>query len=179
MVWPARKIRRNRTPRRSRASVPRWRRRRNPSSRGPSAGGRLFAVIPTVLVGGPLAILAMLFPAVFGGLMLVLRRWMAALSVLSLCSTLYVLYAWCGPRLAGSWWGTPLALWLTMTIVNLLGILWAWRRHLASLTSDSGDTNGRSRFRPATPVRSRQHGDHIETGSSQASSQRGTGEGAR
>lgn len=39
------------------------------SSRSP-----LFAVIPTVLVGGPLAVLAMLFPALFGGLLLVLRR---------------------------------------------------------------------------------------------------------
>src|SRR5262245_25249898 len=46
-------------------------------SRAPIAGGPLFAVIPTVLVGGPLAILAMLFPAVFGSLMLVLRRWTA------------------------------------------------------------------------------------------------------
>ena len=76
-------------------------------SRGPRGGGTLFAVIPTVLVGGPLAILAMLFPAVFGSLILVMRRWMMALSVLSLNSTLYVLQNWYGHRLAGSWWGTP------------------------------------------------------------------------
>jgi outer membrane protein assembly factor BamB len=106
-------------------------------SRAPVAGGSLFAVIPTVLVGGPLAILAMLFPAVFGGLMLVLRRWMVALSVLSLNSTLYLLYDWCGRWLAGSWWGTPLALWLTMTVLNLLGILWAWRRHIVFITAES------------------------------------------
>ncbi|HEY7157856.1 MAG TPA: PQQ-binding-like beta-propeller repeat protein [Gemmataceae bacterium] len=105
-------------------------------SRAPLTGGPIFAVIPSVLVGGPLAILAMLFPAVFGGLMLVLRRWMAALSVLSLNSTLYCLYLWCGRWLAGSWWGTPLALWLTMTVLNLLGILWAWRRHVAFLAAE-------------------------------------------
>ncbi len=98
--------------------------------RGAGAGGTLFAVIPTVLVGGPLAILAMLFPAVFGGLMLVLRRWLAALSVLSVNSTLYILQDWCMRWLVGTWWGTPPALWLTMTLVTLLGILWAWRRHL-------------------------------------------------
>ncbi|HWG43059.1 MAG TPA: PQQ-binding-like beta-propeller repeat protein, partial [Gemmataceae bacterium] len=97
------------------------------------ADGPLFAVIPTVLVGGPLAILAMLFPAVFGGLILVLRRWMVALSVLSLNSTLYVLYDWCGRWLAGSWWGTPLALWLVMTIITLVGLLWAWRRHVSAI----------------------------------------------
>lgn len=108
--------------------------------RGPAAGSALFAVIPTVLVGGPLAILAMLFPAVFGGLMLVLRRWLAALSVLSINSTLYVTQDLCRRWLVGSWWGTPSALWLTMTIVTLIGILWAWRRHLiyqpAALTKE-------------------------------------------
>jgi outer membrane protein assembly factor BamB len=102
-------------------------------SRAPSAGGSLFAVIPTVLVGGPLAILAMLFPAVFGGLMLVLRRWMAALSVLSINSTLYLVQDTCRRWLAGSWWGTPLALWLSMSIVTLLGLLWAWSRHVAAM----------------------------------------------
>jgi outer membrane protein assembly factor BamB len=107
------------------------------SRRGSSAGGTLFAVIPTVLVGGPLAILAMLFPAVFGGLILVMRRWMAALSVLSLNSTLYLLQDVCRRWLAGSWWGTPSALWLTMMIVTVLGILWAWRRHVALLAGEA------------------------------------------
>lgn len=101
------------------------------------SGGPVFAVIPTVLVGGPLAVLAMLFPAVFGGLILVLRRWMVALSVLSLNSTLYVAQDWCRRWLAGSWLGTPLALWLTMCVVTLLGILWAWRRHIAFLQGEA------------------------------------------
>jgi outer membrane protein assembly factor BamB len=104
-----------------------------PVRRGRGVGGEgatLFAVIPTVLVGGPLAILAMLFPAVFGGLALVMRRWLAALSVLSLNSTLYFTQDLCRRWLVGSWWGTPSALWLTMSVVVLLGILWAWRRHV-------------------------------------------------
>jgi outer membrane protein assembly factor BamB len=112
-------------------------------SRGVHPGGSLFAVIPTVLVGGPLAILAMLFPAVFGGLMLVMRRWLVALSVLSLNSTLYVLQSWYGHRLANSWWGTPLALWLTMLIVTVVGILWAWRRNITTLGERQVDA-GRS-----------------------------------
>jgi outer membrane protein assembly factor BamB len=95
----------------------------------PIAGGPLFAVIPTV--GAPvLALLAMLFPALFGGLMLVLRRWMAGLSVLSLNSTLYLVQSWLAPSLLNSWWGTPQALWLAMAAVTLLGLWWAWRRQL-------------------------------------------------
>jgi outer membrane protein assembly factor BamB len=104
----------------------------------PATSGTLFAVIPTIFVGGPLAILAMLLPAVFGGVMLVLRRWLAALTVLSVNSTLYVLQDVCRRWLVGSWWGTPSALWLTMTVVTLLGILWAWRRHVSSIAADSG-----------------------------------------
>ncbi len=115
----------------------------------------LFAVIPTVLVGGPLAILAMLFPAVFGGLALVMRRWMAALTVLSLNSTLYFLQLWCVRWLVGSWWGTPQALWLTMSVVTLLGILWAWRRHVDFVAAEivPGEEMGGSRFaRPTLPT---------------------------
>src|SRR5579884_2052994 len=105
--------------------------------RGSTTGAALFAVIPTIFVGGPLAFLALLFPVVFGGLMLVLRRWLAALSVLSVNSTLYVLQEVCWRWLAGSWWGTPAALWLSMSVVTLLGILWAWRRQIFSLTADN------------------------------------------
>ncbi len=99
--------------------------------RGAAPGGTLFAVIPTIFVGGPLAFLSLLFPVVFGGLMLVLRRWLAALSVLSVNSTLYILHELCRRWLADSWWGTPVGLWLTMTVVTLLGILWAWRRQIS------------------------------------------------
>lgn len=102
------------------------------------AAGPLFAVIPSVLVGGPLAVLAMLFPAVFGGLIVVLKRWTAALTVLSLNSTLYLAWDWFGERLAGSWWGTPLAVWLTMCVIALLGTLWAWRRHITYLSGGAG-----------------------------------------
>jgi outer membrane protein assembly factor BamB len=106
-----------------------------PENRRSVASEALFAVIPTVFIGGPLAFLALLFPVVFGGLMLVLRRWLAALSVLSVNSTLYVLQEICRRWLANSWWGTPEALGLSMTVVTLLGILWAWRRQGLSIAS--------------------------------------------
>src|SRR5207244_3522389 len=94
----------------------------------------LFAVIPSVLVGGPLALLAMLFPALFGGLLIFFRRWMAALTVLSMNSTFYVLQDWFSAHLLNSWWGTPQALWLSVSAVTLLGTLWAWRRHARQLS---------------------------------------------
>jgi outer membrane protein assembly factor BamB len=100
-----------------------------------------FAVIPTVLVGGPLAFLAMLFPAVFGGLMLVLRRWTAALSVVSLNSTLFLLHDWLHGHIKDTWWGTPLALWLTMTLVTWAGALWAWWRHLRAVAARPADAS--------------------------------------
>src|SRR5262249_26055417 len=98
----------------------------------------VFAVIPTVLVGGPLAILAMLFPAVFGGLTGQLKRWLALLTVISLNSLLYLLYdwEWSCRWLKGTWWGSPLALWVFMTLLTLAGTLWAWRRHLRAVQAD-------------------------------------------
>ncbi len=77
--------------------------------RGDSRRGReppSYAVIPTVLVGGPLAMLAMLFPTVFGGW----KRWLVLLSTVGTTSTLLTLHWWFFDSLAGSWWGSPIAL---------------------------------------------------------------------
>jgi outer membrane protein assembly factor BamB len=92
--------------------------------------GPLLAVIPSVAIGGAIAVLAALFPAVFGGLMVVLRRWMTLLTVASLNSTLWTVYLWVDKYIYDKWWGTALALWLTMLAITLLGTLWAWRRSL-------------------------------------------------
>jgi outer membrane protein assembly factor BamB len=84
-----------------------------------------FSVIPSVLVGGPLAVLAMLFPTVFGGW----KRWLALISVACTLSTLYFVQWLFAGELAGTWWGSPTALWLGMSLVTLAGMLWAWQRH--------------------------------------------------
>ncbi|MFO0926202.1 MAG: PQQ-binding-like beta-propeller repeat protein [Gemmataceae bacterium] len=79
-----------------------------------------------MLVGGPLALLALLFPAVFGGW----KRWLVLLSTGGTISTLYFGQWWFAESLAGSWWGTPAALWTTITLAAVGGLAWAWNRHL-------------------------------------------------
>jgi hypothetical protein len=96
-------------------------------------GGPILAVIPTVGIFGPLAILAMLFPAVFGGLAVWMRRWLVLLSVGSMDSTVYLLYAWFGGKISDHWWGGQAALWMLMSLVTLAGALWSWRRHRAAV----------------------------------------------
>jgi outer membrane protein assembly factor BamB len=83
------------------------------------------AVIVAPPVGALLALLAMMFPTVFGGW----KRWLVLLCVLATNSTLFGLHYYFGSRLPG-WWSTPTALWVVMTQVTLLGLLWAWSRHL-------------------------------------------------
>ena len=96
----------------------------------------LFAVIPTFVIIGPIAVLAALFPAVFGGLALLMRRWLVLLTIASLDSTVFFLHAWFRGQLGDSWWGSQTALWSTMTIITLAGLVWSWRRNrLAALAN--------------------------------------------
>ncbi len=92
--------------------------------------GALLAVIPTLGVGGPLAILALLFPSVFGGTFVLLRQWLAFFTVISLVSLAYCGHRLLGDPTRGSWWGTDAGLWTVMLIITFLGTLWSWRRHL-------------------------------------------------
>jgi outer membrane protein assembly factor BamB len=93
----------------------------------PVTTGPVFAVIPSVLIGGPMAVLAMLFPTVFGGW----KRWLAVISVACTVSTLYFIQWLFSGMLAGSWLGSVSALWLGLALTTLIGAGWAWRRHLA------------------------------------------------
>jgi outer membrane protein assembly factor BamB len=106
-----------------------------PAAGGGATGGPLFAVIPTVALGGIVSLLAMMFPAVFGGLTGQLKRWMVAISVASLNSTLLWLHGWLAPDWPGTWWATQTALWVTMTTITGLGVLWAWRRQMHDLSA--------------------------------------------
>lgn len=99
-------------------------------------GKALFGVIPTLGIGGPIAILALLFPAVFGGVLILFRQWSAFLAMFSINSTLMMLQWWKGGTwFRDSWFSTPGGLWFAMTVVTLFFTMWAWRRQLANLAS--------------------------------------------
>src|SRR5262249_11845869 len=100
--------------------------------------GPLFAVIPTLGIGGPLASLALLFPTVFGGVLVLFRQWLAFITVLSVNSTLYLLYLWQGFHLRGTWLGSEAGLWFAMTLIALAGTIWAWSRQVYNLSLGSG-----------------------------------------
>jgi outer membrane protein assembly factor BamB len=98
--------------------------------------GPLFAVIPSAAIGAPLALLAMLFPAVMAGMKDVVRRWKVLLAVVSLTSTLLAVYLWYFNSIQDYWWGKPNTFWLVVTAVTLLGAFWAWRRHVTMAPSE-------------------------------------------
>src|SRR5262249_7015152 len=103
-----------------------------------SSSGGLFAVIPTVVVGAPLVILAALFPAIFGGVFTLFRQWLAFITVISANSTILLLVLWLGPPLRGSWWGSEAGVWFVMTMITLVGLLWAWRRQIRNVFLPTG-----------------------------------------
>src|SRR5262245_26887146 len=88
---------------------------------------------------GLIAALAALFPALFGGMALLMRRWVAALSVASLVSLLAAVFlyfpkwlAWTGLKSLGG-------LWLTGAIIATLGALWAIHRYRRAIRGGKGD----------------------------------------
>ncbi|MGF1578468.1 MAG: PQQ-binding-like beta-propeller repeat protein [Gemmataceae bacterium] len=90
----------------------------------------LFAVIPTLGMGGPLAILGVLFPSLFGGAWYLFRQWAAFFAVLSVNSLLAFGHWLIRPYIADTWFGSTNGLLVVMTFVTLIGVLWAWWRSL-------------------------------------------------
>lgn len=91
--------------------------------------GPVFAVIPAVMIGGPLALLALLFPSIFGGW----KRWLALISVTCTTSSIYWLHWWFSGQFLNAWWSSVFAYWMFMTLATLAGTFWAWQRHIQRL----------------------------------------------
>jgi outer membrane protein assembly factor BamB len=102
-------------------------------------GGPLFGVIPTLGVGAPLFVLAALFPAVFGGVLLLFRQWVAFITVFSFNSTILLVHWFVMDNwpwlLRDSWFGTEAGLWFLMTTVALACTIWAWQRQVTRQTA--------------------------------------------
>lgn len=83
----------------------------------------VLGLMPTVAIGGPLALLGLLFPSACAGLALFVRRWRALLAVMSLNSTIYLIHGWFPASFANSYRESQFDLWLCMTIVPLIALV--------------------------------------------------------
>lgn len=111
--------------------------------------GPLFAVIPSFVLVGPLALVAALFPGVFARLAVGMKRWRAFLTVASLNSTLALVYfavATYRPHwLPAGWAFGPVAVAAYLTLFALVGLVWSGRRYRTMAAAEPDVT--------ATPAR--------------------------
>lgn len=111
----------------------------------PSAptGGPLFGVIPSTVFVAPLAVLAAIFPATFGGLAAGVKRWRAYMTVVSVNGVLagvYFFAQWL-KWLPDSWWTSPAAVTALLTGVVALGLLWSGARYRAAVADDPAEAD--------------------------------------
>src|SRR5262249_23717559 len=92
--------------------------------------GPLFAVIVGLPAGGSIGFLALLFPALFGGLPSLMKRWLPLVTAIFTTSTIFTVYLLFLDNLKGTIWSQASAFWMSVAAVNLLCLLWAWRRSL-------------------------------------------------
>jgi outer membrane protein assembly factor BamB len=114
----------------------------------------LFAVIPSLALVGPLAVLAALFPGLAARLAVGMKRWRAFLVVASLNTTLAFAYwlvrtQWPG-TLPNSWWAGPTAFTLYLMLVTAVGLSWAGRRYRRMGAADAAVTATPGRTEPLT-----------------------------
>ena len=103
----------------------------------PATAGGLYAVIQLPFLGA-IAALAALFPAVFGGLALTMRRWMVALSIASLVSLLYFVVFF-AEWVDWPWLRAPQGFWMSCAAIAALGALGAARRYRRALQAGKAD----------------------------------------
>ncbi len=104
--------------------------------------GPVFGVIVGLPAGGIIGILALLFPAVFGGVAILMRRWAALVAVLFTTSTLFSCYVLWPEQF---WWTRSQTVWAGILLVTLAGAAWAWIRQLHYLDPECTE--------PAMPAR--------------------------
>jgi len=113
----------------------------DPTAR-PRGAAALFAVIPSFVLVGPLAVVAALFPGLFARLAVGMKRWRAFLVVASLNGTLalvYWLYQMYWP--SSGWWLGPQAFTLYLMGVSAVGLSWAGRRYRRLAAEDPRHTD--------------------------------------
>ncbi len=109
-----------------------------------SRGASLFAVIPTVVFVGPLAVLAALFPSFFSVVAIVMKRWRAFLVIASINSTLVLLY-WLVFSFRPHWlpegmWFSPRFVTIYLMAIAFVGLIWSGRRYRRMAATDPSIT---------------------------------------
>jgi outer membrane protein assembly factor BamB len=112
-----------------------------PGERGTYTAGPLFGVIPSTVFVAPLAVLAAIFPATFGGLANGFRRWRAFMMVVSVNGILAAVYFFTQKLLPDQWWASPTSFTALLLFVVALGLLWAGRRYRAAVAADPAETD--------------------------------------
>lgn len=109
----------------------------------------LFAVIPSFVLVGPLAIVAALFPGVFARMAVGMKRWRAFLVVASANSTLalvyWVVYTYRQNWLAVSPLLSPRAFTAFLTLISFAGLVWAGRRYRSMAATEPDVTTAPGR----------------------------------
>jgi outer membrane protein assembly factor BamB len=85
----------------------------------------LFAVIPTVIILGPVALLSALLSALLGRAHSGLRRWSVLFAVAAADAALYLIHFAFREGWRDSWLGSPSTLWLMLTSTTAAGAVWA------------------------------------------------------
>jgi outer membrane protein assembly factor BamB len=96
----------------------------------------LFAVIPSVVILGPVALLTLVLSALFGRIHSGLRRWAVLAAVASCNAILYLVHFAFREQWRGSWLASPFTLWMMLTATTLAGVLLAYRSWRRSIPPD-------------------------------------------
>lgn len=98
--------------------------------------GLLFGVIVGLPAGGLIGFLALLFPALFGGLPTLMKGWLPLVTAIFTTSTLFSAYLLLLDNFKGTMWADASMFWMSVAAVNLLCLLWGWRRSLKAVGSE-------------------------------------------
>jgi outer membrane protein assembly factor BamB len=88
----------------------------------------LFAILPTVVILGPVALLTLLLSALFGRVHRGLQRWSVLFAVGASDAILYLIHFAFREQWRDSWLGSQFTLWIVLTSTTLAGASWAWAR---------------------------------------------------
>jgi outer membrane protein assembly factor BamB len=86
-----------------------------------------FAIIPSVVILGPVALLTALLSALLGRAHSGWRRWSVLFAISATDAILYLVHFVFRADWRDSWLGSPFTLWMMLTSTTASGAVWAWK----------------------------------------------------